>query len=321
MGSAAIVTGPVERARPGPAPTDQDLAGAFENAPIGMAVLTEHGVILACNQAMERLMARPAAEMVGTTFFDVTHPDDVVAAKQSCTLMQTDGARVLRHEARFLLAGQQTIWVSVSTSRVPATTGRAAHLIMHIEDVTDRKLLEAELSYRALHDPLTGLANRALLIERMHHALARHGRHARPSHLFYLDLDGFKAVNDRFGHAAGDAVLVQLAQRIIALLRPTDTAARLGGDEFAVLCEDAEPRHAAAIADRLCAAAAEPFVVDGMEITLSAAVGSCPAHLAAPADLLREADRRMYETKQGRADLAETRPQKLVMRTQEAPGW
>jgi diguanylate cyclase (GGDEF)-like protein/PAS domain S-box-containing protein len=313
------MTDPAERARPGP--TDQDLVGAFENAPIGMAVLTEDGVIIACNQAMERLMDRPAAEMVGTTFFEVTHPDDRAAARQSCVLLRTDGARVVRHEARFLLAEDRTIWVSISTSRVPPTTDRAAHLIMHIEDVTDRKLLEAELSYRALHDPLTGLANRALLTERMHHALARHGRHARPSHLFYLDLDGFKAVNDRFGHAAGDAVLIQLAQRIIALLRPTDTAARLGGDEFAVLCEDAESQHAAAIAERLCAAAAEPFVVDGMEIRISAAVGSCPAHLADPADLLREADRRMYETKQGRAALAETRPQKLVLRAPDTPGW
>ena len=108
----------------------------------------------------------------------------------------------------------------------------------------------------------------------------RAGSHAAgtpgPSHLFYLDLDGFKAVNDRFGHAVGDAVLTQLAQRIVGLLRAGDTAARLGGDEFVVLCEDAEPQHAAAIADRLRAAAAEPFVVDGMEITLSAAVGSCP---------------------------------------------
>ena len=315
------MTGSVDGRRPGAGPSDQDLASAFENAPIGMAVLTESGVILTCNQAMERLIDRPAAEMVGTTFFDVTHPDDVLAARQNCRLMQADGARVVRHEARFRLAEDRTIWVSISTSRVSATADRAAHLIMHIEDVTDRKILEEELSYRALHDPLTGLANRALLIERMHHALARHGRHARPSHLFYLDLDGFKAVNDRFGHAAGDAVLVQLAQRIIALLRPTDTAARLGGDEFAVLCEDAEPHHAAAIANRLCAAAAEPFVVDGVEIRLSAAVGSCPAHLAEPNDLLREADRRMYETKQGRAAFAETRPQRLVLRGRDTRGW
>ena len=322
MEAVAIVTGPDRGARPGPGPSDQDLASAFENAPIGMAVLTPAGVITACNPAMERLLDRSAAELVGSTFFEVTHPDDLPAARRSCTLMQSDDdSRVVRQEARFRLTSDRTIWVSISTSRVPATAERPAHLIMHILDVTDRKLLEAELSYRALHDPLTGLANRALLTERLEHALARHGRHARPSHLFYLDLDGFKAVNDRFGHAAGDAVLTQLAHRIVGLLRAGDTAARLGGDEFAVLCEDAEPQHAAAIADRLSAAAAEPFVVDGMEITLSAAVGSCPAHLADPADLLREADRRMYETKQRRVALAETRPQELVVRARDGRGW
>ena len=165
----------------------------------------------------------------------------------------------MRHECRFVLPGERVIWVSVSTSRVPETPDRPAHLIMHIEDVSDRKRLEAELSHRALHDPLTGLANRTLLAERMREVLGRSGRHARPGHLFYLDLDGFKAVNDRFGHAAGDAVLTQLAPRIVALLRVGDIAARLGGDEFAVLCEDTEPHHAAAIADGSATAAADPF--------------------------------------------------------------
>ena len=286
-------------------PHEQDLAAAFEHAPIGMAVLTVEGVIITCNQAMERLMDRPAAELVGTTFHAVTHPDDLATAKRNCEFLQADGTRILGHECRFLLPDGGVIWVSVNASRVSATETRPAHLIMHIEDVSERKRLEDELSYRAVHDPLTGLANRVLLTERMQHALARQGRHARPSHLFYLDLDGFKAVNDRFGHAVGDAVLVQLGERISRLLRAGDTAARLGGDEFAVLCEDAEPQHAAAIAERLRDAAARPFEVDGRRILLTAAVGSCPAHLAEPAELLREADRRMYETKQRRDALTE----------------
>jgi diguanylate cyclase (GGDEF)-like protein len=108
-------------------------------------------------------------------------------------------------------------------------------------------------------------------------------------------------VNDRFGHAAGDAVLTQLAQRIVALLRTGDVAARLGGDEFAVLCDDTEPQHAVSIAERLRMAAAEPFVVDGSTIKLSAAVGCCATDHTDPAALLREADRRMYEGKRRRA--------------------
>jgi diguanylate cyclase (GGDEF)-like protein/PAS domain S-box-containing protein len=279
----------------------EDLVSAFDNAPIGMAVLTPTGVITACNAAMGRLLDRTPAELVGGTFFAVTHIDDLDEARRKCALLQVDGARVVRHECRFVPAPGRIIWVSVTTSSVPATPERPAHLIMHIEDVSDRKRLEAELSHRALHDPLTGLANRTLFTERMREALRRRGRHARAGHLFYLDLDGFKVVNDRFGHAAGDAVLTELAARIVALLRVGDVAARLGGDEFAVLCEDTEPQHASSIAERLRMAAAEPFVVDGSTITLSAAVGCCVTDHSDPAVLLREADRRMYERKHGSA--------------------
>jgi len=277
--------------------SDQDLLSAFDNAPSGIAVLTTAGVIIACNLAVGDLLGREPAALVGGTFCDVTHPDDLDGAKQSCDVMQDGVVRVLRHECRFVRADGRVIWVAVSTSRVPAIGGRPAHLIMHIADITDRKRLEAELSHRALHDPLTGLANRTLLSERIRAAVARQGRHGRPSHLFYLDLDGFKAVNDRYGHAAGDKVLTELARRVITLLRAGDCAARLGGDEFAVLCEDTEPHQAASIAERLRAAAAEPFPVDGVEITLSAAVGSCIVHHTDTAALLREADHSMYESK------------------------
>jgi diguanylate cyclase (GGDEF)-like protein/PAS domain S-box-containing protein len=262
------------------------LLSAFENAPVGMAVLTSTGVISACNAAMGRLLERPVPDLIGGTFFDVTHPDDLDEARRRCAHMQADAAPVVRHECRFVLPGERVIWVSVSTSRVAETPERSAHLIMHIEDVSDRKRLEAELNHRALHDPLTGLANRTLLAERMREVLSRHGRHARVGHLFYLDLDGFKAVNDRFGHVAGDAVLTQLAERIVALLRAGD---------------DTEPHHVGAIADRLRMAASEPFEVDGATIRLSATVGSCATDHTDPTALLREADRRMYEGKRRRA--------------------
>ncbi len=280
--------------------SEQDLLSAFDNAPVGMAVVTPNGVITACNAAMGHLLDRAPAELCGGTFFDVTHPDDVEDARRTCAFMRAEGARVVRHECRFVLPGGRVIWVSVSTSRVPETPDRPGHLIMHIEDVSDRKRLEAELSHRALHDPLTGLANRTLFVERLREALGRCSRHARLGHLFYLDLDGFKGVNDRFGHAAGDAVLTQLAARIVALLRVGDVAARLGGDEFAVFCEDTEPHQAAAISRRLRLAAAEPFVVDGSTITISAAVGCCATEHTDAAALLREADRRMYEGKKRR---------------------
>jgi diguanylate cyclase (GGDEF)-like protein/PAS domain S-box-containing protein len=289
------------------AASDIDLCSAFENAPIGMAVLTPLGVIAACNAALGDLLRRPPVKLIGGTLFDVTHPDDLDGAKYNCALMQAGGSRILRHECRFLSADGSVVWVMISTSRVPADSGRPAHLIMHIEDISNRKALEAELVHRALHDPLTGLANRSLLVDRIDQALTGTDHGARSHCLLYLDLDGFKQVNDRYGHAAGDEVLRLLAERMSALLRPEDTAARLGGDEFAILCVNADPRHAEAIAERLRAAVAEPLVVDGQRLVLSATVGVSSSDVAHdpppadPADLLRRADLEMYQRKRQRA--------------------
>ncbi len=282
------------------APSAHELVSAFDHAPIGVAVATPHGVVTACNAAMGELLHRAPRELVGGTFFEHTHPDDLELARANCTLMQEGRTRILRHECRFVRSDGEIVWVQVSTSRVPGSATREPHLIMHIEDVGDRKALEAELSHRALHDPLTGLANRSLLTERIHEALHRA---ERPGHLFYVDLDGFKAVNDRYGHAAGDRVLTELAHRLHVLVGPDDTAARLGGDEFAVLCPAVDAADAERVAAGLRAAAAEPFPVGDTAVTLSAAVGWTAVVPAEPGRprlverLLDEADRSMYAIK------------------------
>ena len=293
----------------------QDLSSAFVNAPIGMAVVTPEGVITSCNNALTTMLDCAADQLLGGTFFAITHPDDIADAYQKCLWMQAGGARVLRHECRFLRPDGAALWVMVSTSRVPASPGHPAHLIMHIEDISDRKALEAELSHRALHDPLTGLANRALLLDQTGDALARSTQTPTPTCLLFLDLNGFKAVNDTYGHSAGDSVLNQLADRITGLLRPQDTAARLGGDEFAVLCQDTDSSQAERIAGLLRTVAARPFHFDGHTITLSAAVGIA-VHRAAnppgqaapePAALLHQADLQMYEAKSASFTSAMTR--------------
>jgi diguanylate cyclase (GGDEF)-like protein/PAS domain S-box-containing protein len=276
--------------------SDLTVYGAFLDAPMGVMVTDFDGVVVACNPAMGELLGADPAGLLGTVLFGVVHPDDLADLQANCAAKRASGARVMRHECRLRRRDGQEVWVSLSTARI-RTGDDLDRVVVHVENITDRKKREAELSHQALHDPLTGLANRALLAMRMREVLSHRGRHARPGHLFYLDLDGFKAVNDRFGHAAGDAVLVELAQRITTILRAGDTAARLGGDEFAVLCDDIEPQHAGAIAERLRAVAAQPFLVDDVEITLSAAVGSCRARSTDPDEVLREADRRMYETK------------------------
>jgi diguanylate cyclase (GGDEF)-like protein/PAS domain S-box-containing protein len=298
-----------------PEPTDPDrqntdrdvvLGSAFDNAPVGMAVLTPVGVVTMCNAALGGLLGRTSTDLVGTTFFEVTHPEDLAGARRACARLTSGDSVLSHHECRFVRPDGVVVWVSVKAVRVPDGTGHPAHVLMHIEDISERKAFEAGLVHRALHDPLTGLPNRVLLAERITHANTGRRRSTGPHCLFYLDLNGFKAVNDRYGHAVGDVVLQQLAKRIVALLRPEDTAARLGGDEFAVFCVDVEPQYCGRVADRLRAAAARPFLVDGHVIIVSAAVGvgtSAPVGRAVVdgVALLQQADRHMYEQKH-RAD-------------------
>jgi diguanylate cyclase (GGDEF)-like protein/PAS domain S-box-containing protein len=288
---------------PAPSPVPVlDLRSAFDNAPTGMAVVTPEGLLTSCNRALSTLVGRPVSELVGHTLFEVTHPDDLASAYECCRRMRTTDQEVLRHECRLVHSDGSVVWVLVSSARVAAEPGRPAHLIMHIQDIGERKALEAEIVHRSLHDPLTGLANRVLLFDRIGHALARADRTASPTCLFLLDLDGFKEVNDTHGHAAGDELLQHFASRLSSALRPGDTAARLGGDEFVVLCENTSEEQATLIAERLRAAAAWPFDLPGGRVVISASVGvSTSADPSEdPAELVRRADVSMYAAKRAR---------------------
>jgi diguanylate cyclase (GGDEF)-like protein/PAS domain S-box-containing protein len=279
-----------------------DLRSAFENAPTGMAVVTPAGELTACNRAFGALLGEPECGLVGRSLFALVHPDDAAGARESSARLQELDEDVIRYECRLVRRDQSVVEVLISCARVAEQPGRPAHLIMHISDISARKALEAEIVHRSLHDPLTGLANRVLLFDRIGHALARADRTSSPTCLFLLDLDGFKEVNDTHGHAAGDELLQQFASRLSGALRPGDTAARLGGDEFVVLCEDTSEAQAELIAERLRAAAAWPFDLPVGRVTISASVGVSTSADPAddPAELVRRADVSMYAVKRAR---------------------
>jgi diguanylate cyclase (GGDEF)-like protein/PAS domain S-box-containing protein len=179
--------------------------------------------------------------------------------------------------------------------------GHAYRMAGSLTDVTRRKEAEERLLHDALHDALTGLANRTLFGDRVHQALARSRRRDDYSFaVFYVDLDQFKVVNDSLGHAAGDEVLVALARRLEACLRPGDTVARLGGDEFAVLVDDVDDvSQALRIADRVHEELGPPLKVRGHEVFTTASVGIARGSMRyeEAQDLLRDADIAMYRAK------------------------
>jgi diguanylate cyclase (GGDEF)-like protein/PAS domain S-box-containing protein len=163
---------------------------------------------------------------------------------------------------------------------------------------------EERMRYDAVHDPLTGLANRMLLRDRLEHALARSEREGDATGVLFVDLDNFKHVNDAYGHATGDAVLVKLGVRLQTAVRPADTIARLGGDEFVAVCERVTEQSAVALAQRLQETIERPVTVDGVEHGLSASIGIALGH-ADPDGLLGNADAAVYRAKaDGRGRIA-----------------
>lgn len=180
-------------------------------------------------------------------------------------------------------------------------------IVVNTRDVTPRWVMEQQLLQQAFHDPLTGLANRALLGDRLQQTLDRGRREGIPTSIVFIDLDDFKTVNDSLGHSAGDALLLAVGNRIRTVLRPADTAARLGGDEFAVLVEEATLAQGIEVAERILGAFTAPFDVEGREITISASAGITVStgDGASADDMLRNADIAMYSAKShGKAQYA-----------------
>jgi diguanylate cyclase (GGDEF)-like protein/PAS domain S-box-containing protein len=283
-----------------------DRSSAFANAPMGVALTTPDGVLLDVNPALEILLGRPADELFGRSAFDQVPTDLAASALEAHAALLAEPGRPMRHETRVARPDGTEIPVQVTASWVDrSSTGHAAHLVIIVEDITERKALEAQLVHRSMHDPLTGLANRLLFQDRLWHALERGHRERTPTCVLIIDLDGFKKINDELGHPMGDLVLVSFAERLRSVLRASDTAARLGGDEFSIVCENSEPTDAEVLAARLRTTVTDPLSLAGQSIPLGISIGiGCAPGGDEPGQvyerLIRTADDAMYADKAAR---------------------
>ena len=257
--------------------TDSILANAGE----GICGVDADERVTFANEAAGRITGLGVAGLLGRRAADVLPAVD--GTEREDTLQRPDGS---------------TVRVAYTVSPI-AKDGRGIGAVIVLRDVTRQRALERDLRHQALHDGLTGLPNRKLVLDRLEHAMTRARAGAGPVGVLYLDLDGFKRVNDSLGHNAGDLLLRTAADRLTAALRPQDTVARLGGDEFAVLLEDADPATVERLAQACVDALGSPFLVHGREVAVSVSIGVVPgaANHTDADEVLRNADVAMYAAK------------------------
>jgi diguanylate cyclase (GGDEF)-like protein/PAS domain S-box-containing protein len=273
--------------------------GAFRNAVIGKAVVDLDGRCSRVNDALARMLGYDADALGRMHFRDFTHPDDVEADLAQFQNLMTGDGEGYQIEKRYFHADGRIVHVLLSVSVVRDDEGLPLQFVSEIVDITERKVQQALDRHRASTDPLTALLNRRGFDAAIEAALAGPSGRSTGVGILAIDLDRFKPVNDRFGHAAGDALLVEAGHRLAAAVRSIDSVARLGGDEFAVLLTGCSHDETGAAAARMVETLARPYLIDQHEVVVSASVGAIftAAEITDFAKLLRQADAELYRAK------------------------
>jgi diguanylate cyclase (GGDEF)-like protein/PAS domain S-box-containing protein len=281
---------------------EERFRNAFDKAPIGKALVSTDGHFTRVNSALCAILGYAERDLLGTTFQSLTHPDDLGGDLEHMRRLLARETEAYAMEKRYRHADGNFIWALLSVSLVWDEAGEALYFVSQIQDISEQKRTAERLTELTLRDALTGLANRVLFADRLAHAVERSHQTGEGIAVLFIDLDRFKSVNDNFGHAAGDELLRQAADRMRSAVRPADTIARLGGDEFTVLCEDVNAvSEAAWVADRVSAALERPFDLFGSETSIGVSIGVAVADAGDSAEtLLDKADAAMYRAKNHR---------------------
>jgi len=283
--------------------SEERFRALVQNASDIVAVLDSEGITRYVSPAVERVLGHKPEDRVGRRSLEEgnVHPEDIDRVRGVfAELAASPGGSAT---AEFRLRHADGGWRDLEAVGKNLLHDRSVGgIVVNYRDVTERKAFEERLHYRAFHDPLTGLPNRALFFNRLGQALARARRRDQTKvAVLFLDLDQFKVLNDSLGHEFGDALLLSVGERLRACLRPADTAARFGGDEFTVLLEDIpDASEASRVAERIRQELRRPFRLGGRDVFVTASIGVALNGASAgeePGELLRNADLAMYRAK------------------------
>jgi diguanylate cyclase (GGDEF)-like protein/PAS domain S-box-containing protein len=274
-------------------------------------VTRANGTMRFVSPSATRVFGYDPSEMLNRPVVNLLHPDDRDRATATFEHAARNPGVTGPVEWRFRQPDGSWLHAEILATNLTADP-TVKGIVLNTRDVSERKRLEEQLTHQAFHDPLTGLANRALFRDRVSHALALAQRSTHPITVLFLDLDDFKRVNDSLGHAEGDRLLISAAERFLSCARAADTVSRLGGDEFAILIEHAAgPDGRSELLERLATAMSHPFTLSGNQVQVTASIGVATATPGDTADdLLRNADVAMYAAKRrgkGRSETYESR--------------
>jgi diguanylate cyclase (GGDEF)-like protein/PAS domain S-box-containing protein len=276
----------------------------FQRSAFGLGLLDLEQTFTSVNPALAELLGHEPERLIGRCPLEFLHPTERDSARNGIERLLRGDLAFYKREHRMVRGDGSTVSVLIDMTLVPDSDGDPSYYFVQVRDITDRKSAEEALAHQALHDDLTRLPNRLLLVDRLSLSLARADRAGTHVAVLFLDLDRFKLVNDGLGHVVGDQLLVEVADRLSASIRASDTVARFGGDEFVIVREGvADATEAVEFAERIVAVLQQPISLSGRELYATASVGIALGGAGSSAEqLLRDADAAMYRAKDlGRA--------------------
>jgi diguanylate cyclase (GGDEF)-like protein/PAS domain S-box-containing protein len=281
--------------------SEERFRALVQNSSDVVAIVGTDGVASYVSPVVERILGYKPEDGIGRNAFQppIMHPDDADRVREVFAgLIGSPGSEAT---IDFRLRHADGRWVQVEAiSKNLLYDPNIGGIVVNYRDITERKTFEERLKHQAFHDPLTGLPNRALFMNRLGHALIRAGRREKMAAVLFLDLDNFKLINDSLGHEAGDRLLVSVVERLRRCVRAEDTAARFGGDEFTILLEDVrDASDAVRVADQITRNLSAPFSLESREVYVTTSIGIAlgTSGNERPTDLLRNADVALYSAK------------------------